>query len=106
MFYNQPKPFSNLSQRSFGTNLLTKFHEDGTIIVASRVLTSPSPWLPCFSSNQNHFLIVQDIIRTNLLTKLHDDQAINVASRVLSRKNAPPPCGHVFQPTGIIFKLV
>ncbi|KAH3717597.1 hypothetical protein DPMN_060390 [Dreissena polymorpha] len=25
---------------------------------------------------------------------------------MLTRKNAPPPCGHVFQPTGIIFKLV
>ncbi|KAH3853137.1 hypothetical protein DPMN_095659 [Dreissena polymorpha] len=31
---------------------------------------------------------------------------INVASRVLTRKNAPPPGGHVFQPTGIIFELV
>ncbi|KAH3816095.1 hypothetical protein DPMN_117603 [Dreissena polymorpha] len=31
---------------------------------------------------------------------------INVASRVLTRKNAPPPGGNVFQPTGIIFELV
>ncbi|KAH3771634.1 hypothetical protein DPMN_172960 [Dreissena polymorpha] len=41
----------------------------------------------------------------NLLTKFHEDWTINVASRVLTRKNAPPPGGHVFQPTGIIFKL-
>ncbi|KAH3839022.1 hypothetical protein DPMN_112443 [Dreissena polymorpha] len=46
------------------------------------------------------------IIGTNLLTKLHEDWKINVASRVLTRKNAPPPDGHVFQPTGIIFELV
>ncbi|KAH3824239.1 hypothetical protein DPMN_126072 [Dreissena polymorpha] len=59
---------------------------------------------------------------TNLLTKFNDDRKINgkmprtygghdessdrkinVTSRV---KNAPPPGDHVFQPTGIIFKLV
>ncbi|KAH3782991.1 hypothetical protein DPMN_160917 [Dreissena polymorpha] len=52
-------------------------------------------------------------IGTNLLSKFHEDRKINVASRVLTRfyyshiqKNAPPPGGHVFQPTGIIFKLV
>ncbi|KAH3798158.1 hypothetical protein DPMN_151748 [Dreissena polymorpha] len=27
-------------------------------------------------------------------------------TRVLTRKNAPPPGGHVFQPTAIIFELV
>ncbi|KAH3723887.1 hypothetical protein DPMN_049683 [Dreissena polymorpha] len=31
---------------------------------------------------------------------------INVATRVLTRKNAPPPGGHIFQPTGIIFELI
>ncbi|KAH3738662.1 hypothetical protein DPMN_045301 [Dreissena polymorpha] len=39
----------------------------------------------------------------NLLTKFHEDWKINVAFRV---KNAPPSGFHVFQPTGIIFKLV
>ncbi|KAH3891486.1 hypothetical protein DPMN_015590 [Dreissena polymorpha] len=39
-------------------------------------------------------------------SKFHEDRKINVASRLLTRKNAPPPGGHVFQPTGIIFKLV
>ncbi|KAH3866888.1 hypothetical protein DPMN_030011 [Dreissena polymorpha] len=50
---------------------------------------------------------------TNLLTIFNENWTINVASRVLTRfyyshirKNAPPPVGHVFQPTGIIFELV
>ncbi|KAH3783804.1 hypothetical protein DPMN_161754 [Dreissena polymorpha] len=47
----------------------------------------------------------QYIIGTNRLTKFHEDRKINVAS-VLTRKNAPPPGSHVFQPTGIFFKLV
>ncbi|KAH3868048.1 hypothetical protein DPMN_031184 [Dreissena polymorpha] len=46
-----------------------------------------------------------NIIGTNLLTKFHEDWKINVTSRVLTRKNAPPPGGHVFQPTCIIFEL-
>ncbi|KAH3782961.1 hypothetical protein DPMN_160886 [Dreissena polymorpha] len=56
--------------------------------------------------------MAQNIIGTNLLCKFHEDRKINVASRVLTRfyyshiqKNAPPPGGHVFLPTGIIFKL-
>ncbi|KAH3895385.1 hypothetical protein DPMN_019549 [Dreissena polymorpha] len=76
------------------------FHDDRTINTASRVLTRKNatpPWQPY-------------IIGTNHLTKFHDDRTKNVASRVLTRfyyshirKNAPPPDGHVFQPTGIIF---
>ncbi|KAH3769950.1 hypothetical protein DPMN_171229 [Dreissena polymorpha] len=56
--------------------------------------------------------LIQDINGTNLLTKFHEDQKINVASRVSTRfyyshiwKNSPPPGGHVFQPTDIIFEL-
>ncbi|KAH3863932.1 hypothetical protein DPMN_026939 [Dreissena polymorpha] len=63
-------------------NLLTKFHEDWTINVASRSNNAPSLGSHC-----------------------HEDRKINVASRVLTRKNAPPPGGHDFQPTGIIFEL-
>ncbi|KAH3785186.1 hypothetical protein DPMN_163271 [Dreissena polymorpha] len=48
---------------------------------------------------------------------VYKDRTINVASRVFTRKNAPPPggnekspapplCGHVFQPTGTVFKLI
>ncbi|KAH3834880.1 hypothetical protein DPMN_108213 [Dreissena polymorpha] len=67
-------------------NLLTKFHEDRTIHVASRVhIGKNAPPL------DSHF---------------HEDRKINVASRVLTMKNSPPPGGHVFQPTGIIFKIV
>ncbi|KAH3799549.1 hypothetical protein DPMN_153159 [Dreissena polymorpha] len=118
---------------NIGTNLLTKFHEDRKINVASRVLTrknAPPPGSHVFQANIN---IIETnlltkfhedwtinvasrvltrknvpptyIIGTNPLTKFHDDRKINVTSRVLTRKNAPPPGGHVFQPTGIIFDL-
>ncbi|KAH3734842.1 hypothetical protein DPMN_041292 [Dreissena polymorpha] len=50
------------------SNLLTKFHEDWTINVASRVLT-----------------------RKNAPLLFHDDQKINVTSRVLTSQPASPP---------------
>ncbi|KAH3848842.1 hypothetical protein DPMN_091225 [Dreissena polymorpha] len=81
--YSDQRPtgfFFKLVQDIIGTILVTKFHEDQTINVASRVLTRKNAPPP-------------DIIGTNLLTKFHDDRTINVASRV---KNAPPPGGHVF----------
>ncbi|KAH3804463.1 hypothetical protein DPMN_132749 [Dreissena polymorpha] len=79
-------------------NLLTKFHEDQTVNVASIVKNAP----PLGS-------------HTNLLNKFYEDWAINVASRVLTRKNAPPlpytenapPLGsHVFQANVTILKLI
>ncbi|KAH3794763.1 hypothetical protein DPMN_148301 [Dreissena polymorpha] len=71
-----------------GINLLTKFHEDLTINVASRVKNAP-----------------QLVAMTNISTKFHNDLKIIVAPRVLSRKNTPHPPSddHIFQPTGIIF---
>ncbi|KAH3789460.1 hypothetical protein DPMN_167641 [Dreissena polymorpha] len=101
-------------------NLLTKFHEDQTINVASIVLTrfyyshikshirknAPPFGSHVFQVNVTIFELIQDIIETNLLTKLHEDLEINVASRVFTRKNAQTPGGHVFQPTGIIFELI
>ncbi|KAH3821530.1 hypothetical protein DPMN_123294 [Dreissena polymorpha] len=89
-----------LVQDIIGTHVLTKFHEDWTKNVTSRVLTrktaTPS-WRPY-------------IIGTHVLTKFHEDRTINVTSRVLTRfaiyKTATPPGGHVFQSTGTIFKLV
>ncbi|KAH3807242.1 hypothetical protein DPMN_135577 [Dreissena polymorpha] len=102
-------------------NLLTKFHEDRTINVASRVLTrfyysrnrkNATPLCShVFQANVTIFELIQDIIETNLLTKFHKDWTINVASRVftrfyyshwtinvpsraLTRKTAPPPGGH------------
>ncbi|KAH3873122.1 hypothetical protein DPMN_036348 [Dreissena polymorpha] len=96
-----------------GTNLLTKFHEDLKIKVASRVLTrknAPPPGSHVFQQTGIIFELVKDIIGMNLLTKFHeyrtvnvasrvknapplyhDDRQINVTSRVLTRKNAPPP---------------
>ncbi|KAH3867691.1 hypothetical protein DPMN_030824 [Dreissena polymorpha] len=114
-----------------GMNLLTEFHEDRTINVASRVKNTLPLGGHVFQANLTIFELIQDIIGTNLLTKFHDDRkinvtsrvltrknapplgghvfqanTINVASRVLTRKNAPPPGSHVFKPTGIIFELV
>ncbi|KAH3788922.1 hypothetical protein DPMN_167086 [Dreissena polymorpha] len=112
-----------LIQDIIGMNLLTKFHENWTTNVASRVLTrfyyshirknAPPLGSHVFQAKVTIFELIQDISGTSLLTKFHDDRKINVASRVLTRiyyshirKNAPPPGGHVFQPTGIIFELV
>ncbi|KAH3834454.1 hypothetical protein DPMN_107780 [Dreissena polymorpha] len=97
-----------LIHRYHWTNLLTKFHEDRKINVASRVLTrknAPPLGSHVFQAKVTMFELIQDIIRTNFLSKFHEDQKINVASRVLTRKNALQPGGHVFQPTGIIFEL-
>ena len=76
-------------------NLLTKFHEDRTVNVASRVLTrfyysririnAPPLGSHVFEANIIIFELIQDIIETNLLTKFHEDWTINVASRVLTR---------------------
>ncbi|KAH3775377.1 hypothetical protein DPMN_176779 [Dreissena polymorpha] len=88
--FSPTRTIFKLVQDIIGTNLLTKFHEDRTINVVSRVLTRKN----APSTSGHVFLIIQYIIKTNLLTK------------VLTRKNAPPFGGHVFQPTGIIFKLV
>ncbi|KAH3741381.1 hypothetical protein DPMN_048106 [Dreissena polymorpha] len=99
-----------LIQDIIGTNLLTKFHEDQKINVASRVLTRfyfsllgkmPCPLGHVFQPSGNVFKLVQDIIGMNLQTRFHEDRTINVASRstIYShvRKNAPPLGSHVFQ---------
>ncbi|KAH3737885.1 hypothetical protein DPMN_044483 [Dreissena polymorpha] len=116
---NAPPPvghvFGPTYKISLGHNyLLTKFHHDWTINVASRVLT----WKNAPHTAGTIFVPVQDIIGTKLLTKknapplgshvfhatrtifeltrFHDDCTINVTSRVITRKNVPPPCGHFF----------
>ncbi|KAH3852548.1 hypothetical protein DPMN_095059 [Dreissena polymorpha] len=70
---------------------------------------APSLGSHVFQAKVIIFELIQDIIETNLRRKFHEDWKINVASRVLTRfiyshirKNAPPPGGHVFQPTNII----
>ncbi|KAH3838101.1 hypothetical protein DPMN_111507 [Dreissena polymorpha] len=105
-----------LIQDIIETNLLTKFHEDWTINVASRVLTRKNapPLVAIFMMISIIFELIQDIIGINLLTQFHEDQTINVASRVLTRfyyshirKNISPPLGsHVFQANITIFKLI
>ncbi|KAH3748181.1 hypothetical protein DPMN_182619 [Dreissena polymorpha] len=94
--------------------LLTEFHEDRTINVASRVKNAPPLGGHVFQANVTIFELIQDIIKTNLLTIFQQEWTINVASREITSffpsenlvKNFPPPGSHVFQPTGIIFKLV
>ncbi|KAH3857314.1 hypothetical protein DPMN_099920 [Dreissena polymorpha] len=116
---NAPPLGSHVFQAN--TNLLTKFYEDWTINVSSRVKNAPPSGSHVFQPTGIIFELFQDIIgmnlltkfHTNLLTKFHEDRKINLASKVLTRfyyshkrKNAPPPGGHVFQPTGITLILV
>ncbi|KAH3814792.1 hypothetical protein DPMN_143305 [Dreissena polymorpha] len=75
-----------------GRKLLTKFHEDGTRNVASRVFTSKS-----HLSNQD----------TNVLTKFHEDWATELnKTRVLTRKNAPPIGSNVLKANILIFEVI
>ncbi|KAH3753215.1 hypothetical protein DPMN_187849 [Dreissena polymorpha] len=95
-----------LIQDISGTNLLSKFHTDRKINVASRVLTmknAPPPSGHVFQSNDIIFELVQDIIGINLLDKFHEDRTINLASRV---KNAPLLGSNVFQAKVTIFELI
>ncbi|KAH3784371.1 hypothetical protein DPMN_162325 [Dreissena polymorpha] len=84
-----------------GTNLLTKFHEDLKINVASRVLTSKNAPPPGGHFHEDRTINVSSRVKN----APPPDWTINVASRVLTRKNAPPPCGHVCKATKTIFKL-
>ncbi|KAH3827335.1 hypothetical protein DPMN_129267 [Dreissena polymorpha] len=102
-----------LVQDVIGTNLLTRFHDDRTINVATKVLTRKNatpPWRPyrtinvasrvknapplCshvfFQANVTMFKLIQDIIKSNLLANFREDWTINVASRVLTRQMLTP----------------
>ncbi|KAH3825975.1 hypothetical protein DPMN_127864 [Dreissena polymorpha] len=70
-----------LVQDIIGMNLLTKFYEDRTINVASRVKNARPLGSHVFQANVTIFDLIHDIIQTNLLTKFHEDWTINVASR-------------------------
>ncbi|KAH3854990.1 hypothetical protein DPMN_097550 [Dreissena polymorpha] len=85
-----------------GTNLVTKFHEDQTINVASRVKNAPATDIIGSNLLTKKNAPPHDIKRMNLLTKFHEDRTINVASR----EKCPAPGGHVFQATRTNFKLV
>ncbi|KAH3801254.1 hypothetical protein DPMN_154901 [Dreissena polymorpha] len=73
-----------LVQDIIGKSLLTKFHEDQTISVASRMKNAPPLGSHVFQANVTIFELIQDIIETNLRTKLHEDWTINV--RELTRQ--------------------
>ncbi|KAH3855799.1 hypothetical protein DPMN_098368 [Dreissena polymorpha] len=106
----------NWTSNILGTNLLTKFHEDRKINVASRVSSRKNaspPGSHVFQPTDIIFELVQDIIGINLLTKFHEDLTVYVTSRVLTRfyyshirKNATPLGSHVFQANIINFKLI
>ncbi|KAH3783865.1 hypothetical protein DPMN_161815 [Dreissena polymorpha] len=81
-----------------GTNLLTKFKEDRTVHLASRVKNAPTLGSHVFQANVTIFKLIQDINKTNLLTIFLEDWTINVASRVLT--------SHVFQANVSIFELI
>ncbi|KAH3848359.1 hypothetical protein DPMN_090720 [Dreissena polymorpha] len=82
-----------LIQYIIETNLLTKFHEDWTINVASRE-KCPATGGHVFKATKTIFKLIQHIIGTNLQTKFHDDSQINLTSRW--------PC---FLPIQTIFEL-
>ncbi|KAH3701938.1 hypothetical protein DPMN_076936 [Dreissena polymorpha] len=102
-FYYSRKCPAPLQPYIIGKNLLTKFHEDRNINVASTVKNAPPPGGHVFQPTNIIFDLVQDIIGMNLLIKFHEDWTINLASRV---KNAPPLGSHVFQLKVAIFKLI
>ncbi|KAH3824026.1 hypothetical protein DPMN_125854 [Dreissena polymorpha] len=89
------------------TNVLTKFHENWTNNVTSRVFTcfhyihieknAPPTGGHVFSPIWTIFELVRDINKTNVLTNFHDNWAKIVTPRVLT--------SHVIQLTGTIFEL-
>ncbi|KAH3706661.1 hypothetical protein DPMN_066049 [Dreissena polymorpha] len=93
------------------THVLTKFHEDCTKNVTSRVFTcfhyihiektAPPPGGHVFSRIWTIFELVRDIKETNVLTKFHDD----CAKIVTSKEYCSTLGGHIFQGTGTIFEL-
>ncbi|KAH3721757.1 hypothetical protein DPMN_064705 [Dreissena polymorpha] len=105
-FFHPSGPFSNSSEISNKTNVLTNFHDDWAKIVTSRVFTRKTAtptgghvFRLTFELNQ-HIIKANiltnvnkhdpvsnliDIIGTNL-TKFHEDRTINVASRVFTNK--------------------
>ncbi|KAH3690343.1 hypothetical protein DPMN_193540 [Dreissena polymorpha] len=96
-------PPTGIIQDINGMNLLTKFHEDQTIKVASGVKTrfyyshirknAPPLGSHIFQANISIFELIQDIIETNRLTKFHEDWTMNVHSRELTRQMLTPHNG-------------
>ncbi|KAH3880351.1 hypothetical protein DPMN_004265 [Dreissena polymorpha] len=85
-----------LVQDIFEMNLMTKFHEDWTINVASKT--------KFFNRPEPFFYTSKISLKPNILTKFHEDWTINVTLRVLTRKMLAG--SHVFKLTGKKFELV
>ncbi|KAH3809824.1 hypothetical protein DPMN_138204 [Dreissena polymorpha] len=102
-----------LFQDIIGTNLLTKFHDDRKINVASRVLTrknAPPPGGHVFQPTQTIFklnlltkVLISHVFQANITIfeliqdvfkiKFHEDSTINMASIVLTRQMLTPHDG-------------
>ncbi|KAH3843320.1 hypothetical protein DPMN_116834 [Dreissena polymorpha] len=81
-------------------NLLTKFHEDRTINVASRVITNKCGRMDGRQTDDRQRPVTKAHLsnQTNVLTNFHENWVKNVTSRVFLcfhyihiEKNAPPP---------------
>ncbi|KAH3853830.1 hypothetical protein DPMN_096365 [Dreissena polymorpha] len=70
-----------LVQDMIGMNLLTNFHEDQTINVATIMKNAPPLGSHVFQAN------------TNLLTNFHEDCTINMSSRELTKQMLMPNDG-------------
>ncbi|KAH3846172.1 hypothetical protein DPMN_088470 [Dreissena polymorpha] len=105
--FHRSGPFSNSSEISIKTNVLSNFHDDLAKIVTSSVFTRKTTpptgdhvfqrTRTTFELNQHiiktniltNFQLHRDIIGTNLLTNFHEDRTKNVASRVFTRTRNP-----------------
>ncbi|KAH3821582.1 hypothetical protein DPMN_123346 [Dreissena polymorpha] len=91
--YN-PNTILELVKDIIGKNLLTKFHDDQTINMATRLKNAPPAGSHVFQPTRTFSQL------THVLTKK------NSLPPVLKRKNAPYPGSHVFQPFGTIKNLI
>ncbi|KAH3822808.1 hypothetical protein DPMN_124599 [Dreissena polymorpha] len=107
----------------------TFFHRPDTFSCTSKILlfdietknltkkNAQTPGGHVFQPTGTIFELIRDIVRTILVTNFHEDRTINVAyidSNVLlkphiaikGKMSHPPPGGHVFKATLIIFELM
>ncbi|KAH3884473.1 hypothetical protein DPMN_008453 [Dreissena polymorpha] len=99
--FNVTSTVFKLDRVFIGTNLLTKFHEDRIINVASRVFTNKK----CGRTDDGQRPVTKAHLtnqETKVLTKFHENWAKNVTSRVFIcfhcihiEKNAPPTGGYL-----------
>ncbi|KAH3847918.1 hypothetical protein DPMN_090253 [Dreissena polymorpha] len=102
--FEPARPNFELDRDFIGTKLLTKFHEDRTINVASRVFTNKCGRTDGRTDRRRtktgHKSSKQ--LETNVLTKFHENWAKNVTSR----RKSPAHWRPCFSPIRTIVKLV